>query len=57
MKCEICKENEADEKLVMKDVSILDKKTGEVKEWKLCTVCFNLWANQDFDELSKRLKE
>ena len=54
MKCMTCK-NQCEGSLVLKDINLLNKK-GEVIEWKLCKTCFNLWTNQEYDKLTKRLK-
>lgn len=55
MKCQICKK-QCKGNLIIKDINILDSKTNEVKEWHLCSECFNLWASQRFDKLRERLK-
>ena len=54
MKCMICK-NTCEDKLTLVDANLMDKK-GNVIRWKLCEICFNLWANQEYDKLSKRIK-
>jgi hypothetical protein len=48
-KCDICQE-ECDGTLHMIDPQITE-------DVICCKICFNLWANQDYDELTKRVKK
>ena len=41
--------------LHIKNINILNR-DNNVKDWGLCSKCFNLWAKNDYDELSKRIK-
>ena len=43
----VCGE-ECDEKLTIRDVNIVEPVT-------CCSTCFNLWANNEYDKLTKRV--
>lgn len=53
MKCDFCQE-EGDWKMILRAVYI-EKKDGS--DVRLCNTCMNLYAQQNWDELSKRVKE
>ena len=55
MECMICK-RKCNDKLILKDTNIINKE-GLVVEWRLCNLCFNLWANKEYGKLSKRIKK
>lgn len=50
----ICRKR-CDGKSIVKNLSLIDEK-GKVIAWKLCPICFNLWANNEFGKLIKRIK-
>ena len=52
MECDFCLE-ECDGKLVLRDINISKKDGNDIV---LCPTCMNLYANADFDELERRLK-
>jgi len=50
MKCEVCK-RQCKEKL-----TIVESGWNKA-HWNVCEECFNLWTNQDYDKLTKRIKK
>lgn len=49
MKCKVCQE-ECIGNLIIRDPNIEE-------EMNCCSTCFNLWANQKYEELTKRIKK
>lgn len=50
MKCKICNES-CDGKLTIVDITL------DPNHITCCPICFNLWANHDYDKLEKRIRK
>jgi len=50
----ICRKK-CDEKTVLKEISLVDK-DGEIIKWSLCEKCYNLWANEEYRKLARKMR-